>query len=146
MVIIRGFSPFIINQAINKFIKPPWNSILSNVVKIKLDNSAILPFHLPLCFKLAKILKRFNFKVIFKPVNKFKFPSTKSPIPKLCKWGIYKVPWKDNLLYIDQTKRNLETHLSEQLVWLIKRSIILQLPNIAGVLDIISIFIKQNYF
>ena len=33
-------------------------------------------FILNLCFKLIKILQRFNFKVIYKPVNKLNFPST----------------------------------------------------------------------
>ena len=60
----RGFSPSIINQAVKKFTKPPCNYTLSNDVKIKPDNSVVLPFYPLLCFKLAKILKRFNFKVI----------------------------------------------------------------------------------
>ena len=71
MAIKRGFNPSVIDQAVKKFTKPPCNSTLSNDVKIKPDNSVVLPFYPPLCFKLAKILKRFNFKVIFKPVNKF---------------------------------------------------------------------------
>ena len=61
-------------------------------------------------------LKRFNFKVICKPINKFNSPSTKSSIPEFRKWGICKVPCKDcNLFYIGQTKRSLETRLSKHL-------------------------------
>lgn len=41
---------------------------------------------------IAKFLKRFNFNVVLKPVNKVKFPSTKSTVPDLRKWAIYKVP------------------------------------------------------
>ena len=81
IVIKRGFSSSIINQAVKKFTKSPCNSSLSNDIKIKPENSIVLPFYPPLCFKLDKVLKRFNFKVTFKPVNKFNFPSTKSPIP-----------------------------------------------------------------
>ena len=71
VAIKRSFSPSIINQAIKKFTKPPHNSTLSNDVKSKSYNSVVLSFYPPLCFKLAKILKWFNFKVIFKLINKF---------------------------------------------------------------------------
>ena len=94
-------SSSVINQAIKKFTKPLCKSTLSIDVKIKPDNSVVLLFYPPLCFKLSKILKWFNFKDIFKPVNKFHFPSTKSLIPELHKWDIYKVSCKDcNLFYI----------------------------------------------
>ena len=79
-------------------------------------NSVVLPLYPPLCFKFAKILKRLNFKVTFKAVNKCNFHLTKPLIPELYKWGIYKVPCKDcNLFYIGQTKCNLETCLSKYL-------------------------------
>ena len=80
---------------------------------------------------------------MFTPVNKFYFPSTKSPIHELRKRGICKVPCKDSsLFYTGQNERSLETRLSEDLLCqLIKRSINLQLPNIVGVLYIISPFI-----
>ena len=109
--------------SINDFRKWPWRSyefrrkLVYMIVKKlkKIIGSIILTkkdFYPLLCFKLAKILKHFNFKVIFKPVNKFNFPSTKSPIPEFHKWGIYKVPCKDCNLFYNQTKRNLETSLS----------------------------------
>ena len=99
VAIKRGFSPSIINQAVKKFTKPSSNSTLFDDVKIKPDNSVILPFYPPLCFKLAKILKLFTFKVISKV--EFFFSSTKSPITNFLKCGIIKVPWKDcNLFYI----------------------------------------------
>ena len=43
VAIKSGFSPSIINQAIKKFTKPASNSTLSDDVKIKSDNSVILP-------------------------------------------------------------------------------------------------------
>ena len=69
-------------------------------------------------------LKQFNFKVIFKPINKFNFNSTKSPIPEFCKWSVYKVPCKDcKPFYIGQTKRNLQTSLSEHLHYVTNQEI-----------------------
>ena len=43
VAIKRGFSPSIINQAVKKFTKPASNFTLSDDVKIKPDNSVILP-------------------------------------------------------------------------------------------------------
>ena len=89
-------------------------STLSNDVIVKHDKTIVLPFYSPLWFKIAKILKRRKFKVIFKLVNKIYFPTTNSPIPELHKYGIYKVPCNVcSLFYIGQPKRNLETILSE---------------------------------
>lgn len=63
---------------------------------------------------MSKIFKRFDFNVIYKPVNKIQFPSTKSPVPEFHKWGIYNVPCNNcHLSYIGQTKRNLETRIKE---------------------------------
>ena len=47
VAIKRGFNPSVINQAVKKFTKPPYNCTLSNDVKIKPDNSVVLPFYLP---------------------------------------------------------------------------------------------------
>ena len=42
-----AFNPSIINQAVKKFTKHPYNSTLSNDVKIKRGNSVVLPFYPP---------------------------------------------------------------------------------------------------
>ena len=82
------------------------------LLKIKPYYLVVLNFYPPLGFNFAKKLKRVNCKVIFKPINKFYLPSTKSRITQLRKWDINEFPCKIfNLIYIGQTKHNLKNYL-----------------------------------
>ena len=50
VAIKKNFNTSVINQAVKKFSKPPCNSTLSNYVKIKPNNSVVLPFYPPYMF------------------------------------------------------------------------------------------------
>ena len=81
-------------------------------------------FYLPLWFNFPKILKSYNFGVIFKPGNKFKFISTKSPVSELCKRGICNVHCNIcHLSYNDQTEKDFEKRLRQHFWYIIKQRI-----------------------
>ena len=64
---------------------------------------------------MAKILSRFNFRVIFRPTNKFCFPSLKDPVPHSNRCGIYHIPCQCGLGYIGQTRRALKFRVKEHM-------------------------------
>ena len=72
-----------------------------------------LPFYPKITHQIANILKTFNLKCIFSPVNKLKFSNLKDPIDSLNNWGIYNISCQCGLSYIGQTKRALRIRLKE---------------------------------
>jgi hypothetical protein len=106
----RGYSTSIIDSIYKKFTKP------NRSMKISDSNSNIplvLPFYPKISQQIAKILKRFDFNVIFSPVKKVRFSNLKHPIDNLNCWGIYSISCQCGLSYIGQTKRALKFRLKE---------------------------------
>ena len=59
-------------------------------------------------YKISRILSRFGFRIVFKPVNKVCFPLPKDPIPSLDRVGFYRIPCECAHPYIGQTKKALK--------------------------------------
>ena len=109
VAIDRGFSPKIVDRAVTKFSTPRDRKPISDSV----HNLAVIPYYPIVSSKIAKILKKFNFKTVFVPINKLKFTNTKDKIPVLNNWGIYQIFCQCGLSYIGQTKRALKIRLNE---------------------------------
>ncbi|KFM57190.1 hypothetical protein X975_09311, partial [Stegodyphus mimosarum] len=92
----------------------------------------VLPFHPSISYKIAWILHKFNFQVVFSPVNKIQSSALKDSISDFNSWRIYSISvisasvicvsvviysisylCQCGLSYIGQTKRALKFHIKE---------------------------------
>jgi hypothetical protein len=51
----------------------------------------VFPFFLKISQQIAKVLKRFNFKIIFSPIHNISISKVKDPTDGLDNWGIYQI-------------------------------------------------------
>ena len=110
MAVDRGYPASIIDSLYKKLIRPRGSvksvsSVSSHVV--------VLPFYPKISFQIAKILKSFDFKVVFSPTNKIHFSNLKSPIDCMSDWDVYEISCQCGLSYIGQTKRALRCRVKE---------------------------------
>ena len=122
LAVYRGYNPSIIDVALRKFNKPVHESTLHSKV-FNSKNVVILPFYSRLSYKISRILSRFGFRIVFKPVNKVCFPLPKDPIPSFDRWGVYRIPCECGLAYVSQTKRALKLRVGEHKRYVSKQEV-----------------------
>ncbi|MDI4567834.1 MAG: GIY-YIG nuclease family protein, partial [Mycoplasma sp.] len=119
IAIDRGFSPNIINQAVKKFSSQ--HTKRHTLVLGDYKNSVVIPFFPSISYKVAHILQKFNFRVVYSPINKIPSSILKDPIPDMNSWGIYRIPCQCGLIYIGQTKRALKFRVKEHEAYVRKK-------------------------
>ncbi|XP_042900825.2 uncharacterized protein [Parasteatoda tepidariorum] len=106
----RGYSPNIIDNIHRNLTK---QSHADKPSKEFSNNLVILPYFPKISRQVANILKKFDFNIIFSPINKIKFSNLKQPIDSQSSWGIYQINCQCGLSYIGQTKRALKCRVKE---------------------------------
>lgn len=77
----------------------------SNSSKSNFNNMVVLPLFTKISQQISEVLKKFNIKTLFVPVNKINFSNLKDPIDIFISKGIYRISCQ---CYIGETKRALK--------------------------------------
>lgn len=78
----RGCNPSVVDKSLHKFSKNKQVSTLNRIVTSSKQVIVFL-FYSPLNYNMSKILSGFDFRILYKPVNKVRFPFPKGLIPLL---------------------------------------------------------------
>lgn len=105
----RGFPCNIVDRILLKFSR----AVIPSKVEKEFSGVVVLPFCRQVSAKISRILNKFNFKVVFSPINKLSFSILKDPINLHNSWGIYRIYCECGLSYIGQTRRSLKCRLKE---------------------------------
>lgn len=105
----RGYPPPLYYGFHHFKFSPPETSQYSGFL-ITLNCFTIFP---SVSFKVASILRKFDFNVAFSPFAKLAFSSLKDPVPPEQRWGIYKIDCQCDMCYIGQTSRALKFRIRE---------------------------------
>ena len=111
----RGYEDSIVDFIFHK-IKSKGSNIsrLSDNIDSNLPkHTAVIPFLGSMSYQIAKILRKHNFRPVFRPMEKIRPSALKEPLKLSEAWGIYKILCQCGLGYIGQTRRSIATRVAE---------------------------------